>query len=433
MSLLQLGDSLGGITSSDKELDQFFREQYLSVLLQLKQYLKAVSVASDILISDPKNVRCLEAVCFAFVEEEKIDISLDSIGEIIEALLSVNSKNDRGMLAKARWLLLKEKSMEARQLLELINTKEATRKSQLFLCDAYQQLHQWSKMENICRAGLESATSTESDKLCWRLRLIKSLIEEDGVDRLNEASVILDNVRTEAKSSATFRLLETLNWLRTNQLEKCKNNLDMLEEQQPTDIMGKVLLIKAEYLQKTGREAEAVQLLDRVCENHPQNVDLLLNAAKMLWNRSEQREKSVTIMLNVIKINRDIAEPYILLGTFYGEQRQNPSSMQRAVRCLEKAFQLDPYQTRTSEKLLELYRLIDDIASALKLLDVVVRSNAKNRRWAWLQKGILHLKMFQKVKQVSEKEKEAGLAITCLQNAMAIDSNDSSGWEALGT
>jgi hypothetical protein len=24
------------------------------------------------------------------------------------------------------------------------------------------------------------------------------------------------------------------------------------------------------------------------------------------------------------------------------------------------------------------------------------------------------------------------LAITCLQNAMAIDSNDSSGWEALG-
>lgn len=426
---MQLRDSLCEIINIDEELDQFFREQYLLILLQQKQYLKAANVASGILSSDPQNVRCLEAICLAFVEEEKIDISLDRIGEIIDALLSVN-KNDHGMLAKARWLLLKEKSMEARQLLELINTKEATRKSQLFLCDAYQQLHQWSKMENVCRAGLES--STESDRLSWRLRLIKSLIEEDGVDRLNEASVILETVRDEAKSSATFRLLETLILLRTDQLEKCKNNLDLLEEQQPTDNMEQVLLMKAEYLQKTGREIEAVELLDRACENHPQNVALLLNAAKMLWKRSDQREKSVTIMLNVIKINRDIAEPYILLGTFYGEQRHNPSSMQRAVRCLEKAFQLDPYQTRTSEKLLELYRLIDDITSALKLLDVVVRSNAKNRRWAWLQKGLLHLKMFQKVKQVSDKEKEAGLAITCLQNAMAIDSNDSSGWEALG-
>lgn len=426
---MQLRDSLCEIINIDEELDQFFREQYLLILLQQKQYLKAANVASGILSSDPKNVRCLEAICFAFVEEEKIDISLDRIGEIIDALLSVN-KNDHGMLAKARWLLLEEKSMEAKQLLELINTKEATRKSQLFLCDAYQQLHQWSKMENVCRAGLESAT--ESDRLSWRLRLIKSLIEEDGVDRLNEASVILETVRDEAKSSATFRLLETLILLRTDHLEKCKNNLDLLEEQQPTDNMEQVLHMKAEYLQKTGREIEAVELLDRACENHPQNVALLLNAAKMLWKRSDQREKSVTIMLNVIKINRDISEPYILLGTFYGEQRHNPSSMQRAVRCLEKAFQLDPYQTRTSEKLLELYRLIDDITSALKLLDVVVRSNAKNRRWAWLQKGLLHLKMFQKVKQVSDKEREAGLAITCLQNAMAIDSNDSSGWEALG-
>lgn len=427
-----MGDSLSEIICTDKELDKFWIEQYLLILLQLKQYLKAVPVASDILSCDPKNIHSLEAICLAFVEEENIDISLDKAEEIIEALLSVNSKNDHGVLAKARWLLLKEKSLEAKQLLELLNTKEATRKSQFFLCDAYQQLHQWAKMENICRVGLESALSTESDKLCWRLRLIKSLIELDGDDRLNEASVILENVREEAKSTATFTLLETMYLLRTNQLEKCKNNLEMLEKQPPATNVERVLLIKAEYLEKIGMKVEAVQQLDRACENHPQNIDLLLNAAKMLWNRCDQREKSVAIMLNVIKINRDIAEPYILLGTFYSEQRHNLSSIQRAVRCLEKAFQLDPYQTRTSEKLLELYRLIDDITSALKLLEVVVRSNAKNRRWAWLQKGLLHLKKFQKEKQVPEKEKEAGLAITCLQNALAMDSNDSSGWEALG-
>ncbi len=137
-------------------------------------------------------------------------------------------------------------------------------------------------------------------------------------------------------------------------------------------------------------------------------------------------------MLNVIKINRDIAEPYTLLGTFYGEQRQNLSSLHRAIRCLEKSFQLDPYQPKTSEKLLELYHLVDDISSAVKLLEVVVQSNSKNRRWGWLQKGLLHLKMFQKEKEGLAKEKEAGRAIMCLQNALAIDSNDSAAWEALG-
>lgn len=402
------------------------------IALQLKQHLKAVTLASKILVSDPRHLQSLEAIAHAFVEEEKIYVSIDRVGQIIDDLLSANPKSEYGLLAKARWLLMNGEPFEAKQLLELMSTKEPMQKSKILLCDAYEKLHQWTKIENVCRIGLESAISVESDQRFWKLMLIKSLMEAGGDERLREVLVILDSIRNEAKTSITFRLLDTAYLLRSNQLEKCKRNLDMLEEEKPVGNMNKVLLIKAEYLKKTGRVLEAVQLLDWICESHPQNVNVLLKAAKMLWNIPSHRGKSVALMLNVIKLNRDIADPYILVGTFYGEQQHNPSSLQRAVRCLEKAFELDPYQIRTSEKLLDLYRVLDDIPGALKLLEVVVRSSAQNRRWAWLQKGLLHLKMFQKQRNVPEKEKEAGSAITCLQNAVAIDSNDSSSWEALG-
>ena len=428
--LLKLEDSLSKIIHRDQEVDKVCQEQYLLIVLQLKQYLKAVTVANDILITDPKNASSLETICLAFVEEEHIPISLEKVGEVIDTFLSEYSNNNvHGLLAKARWLLLHQKSLEAKQLLELLNKKEATPSSQLLLCDAYQQLQQWSKMGNTCRNRIDSS---ESDKLFWNLKLIKSLLEEGGEKCLNEASSLLNLIRDEAKSSLTFKLLEIASLLRTAQLEKCKNKLDLLEEDQQTESMEQVMLLKAEYLGKIGKEDEAIELLDRACEQHPQNVYLLLSAAKMLWNWVNQRQKSIAILLNVIKINRDIAEPYILLGIFYGEQRQNLSSLQRAIRCLEKAFQLDPYETRTSEHLLELYLLIDDISSGVKLLEVVVQSNSKNRRWGWLQKGLLHLKIRQNEKEVFDKEKEAGRAIMCLQNALAIESNDSAAWEALG-
>lgn len=419
------------VYSKGQEVDLLCKEQYLSVVLQLNQYAKAVTIASDILDSEPKHVKSLEALCVAFVEDEKIDILVEKISEIIDRLLSVNPSNVHGLLAKGRWLLITEKSLEAKQLLELLYKKEPSPKPQLYLCDAYQQLHQWTKMENISRIGLNSTLSTESDY--WRLKLVKSLLEQGEEDHLKEASNLLANAKDETQASIPFRLLEATSLLRTNQLEKCKINLDVLESDQTNDDVAQLLLLKAEYLSQIGQEEEAFQILHRACESHTQNVELLLNAVKILWKNPEEHQKSVAILLNVVKINRDIAEPYVLLGTFYGQHKHNPSSLQRAIRCLEKAFQLDPYQPTTSEKLLELYRLVDDIPSALKLLEIVVQSNTKNRRWAWLQKGLLHLKMFQKEKQVFEKEKEAGRAIACLQNAMAIDSNESCGWETLGT
>ena len=79
--------------------------------------------------------------------------------------------------------------------------------------------------------------------------------------------------------------------------------------------------------------------------------------------------------------------------------------------------------------------MCQDSASAVKLLEVVIQMNPKDCRWAWLQKGYLHLKMYhggkEKMKSL-EKEKEASQAVTSLQNALGIDTDDSTAWEALG-
>lgn len=427
----QLESSLKEVASTEQQ-DILLKEQYLGVVLTLKQYQKAVNVATDILGIEPNHLISMETVCVAYVNEKDVPISLEKIDDIVNRLLLVNPSNGHGLLAKAKWLLSAEKPLEAKQLLELLDKKSSTHTSLSLLCDAYQQLHHWSMMEVLCRKALESTTTMENEGFSWKLRLSKSLLGKGGDADLKEASTLLLEAKAENPSSSSLKLLEATYFLRTGQYEKCKDILDLIESDHAQDHSGEFLALKAEYLSKVKPDEEAIQMLHSICEEHPKNVELLLTAAKMLWNKPEQLQKSATILLDVIKINRDIAEPYILLGTFYGSQQQSPSSIQRAIRCLEKAFELDPYQVGTSEKLLELYRLIDDTNKALKLLEVIVQSNMSNRRWAWLQKGLLHLKMFQKEKQVFEKEKEAGRAIMCLQNAVTLNPDDSSCWEALG-
>ena len=425
--------SLKEVVTCDQQIDILVKEQYLLIVLELKQYLNAFNMASDILKSDPNHFKSMETMCLIFVNQENVPISLEEIGNTVDRVLLVNSSNSHGLLAKAKVLLLNAKPLEAKQLLELLNNKQPTTISQLLLCDAYQQLHQWSKMEMLCRKTLESSLLSKDDKFSWTLRLIKSLLERGGDSDFQEVSTFLTETKGENPSAFQLKMLEAKYFLRTNQLEKCKSIMDVIETEPLHQSSAEYLAIKAEYVSRVGPEEDAIQMLHRTCEEHPKNVELLLVAAKMLWNKPDQLQKSVTILLDVIKINRDIAEPYIWLGMFYGSHKQNPSSIQRAIRCLEKAFELDPHQLGTSERLIELYRLVDDIKSALKLLEVIVQSNMSDRRWAWLQKGLLHLKIFQREKQVFEKEKEAGRAIMCLQNAVTLNAGDSSCWEALGT
>lgn len=395
-------------------------------MLRLKEYAKAVAVASEVLLVHPENLKACETVCTAFVEDFSLDIPIDKVGDAVRTLSSAQPVNRYTLIAQARWHLLQGRILEAKQLLEVLSKSIANHQVvKLLLCTAYEQLCQWGKVENLCRSTLNE----QSDEGDWcKLRLIKSLLEQGQEHQLKEASHLLDSV----SDAPAFGVLKAMYLLRTGQLEACSAVLDSLEKQEPIDATYQLQLLKAEYYKTIGRLEEASQLLDLVCNNHATKADVLLSAAKIMWAIPEQRPKAVTLMLNVIKLNREIAEPYVYLGSFYSDQRQNPSNLQRAVRCLEKAFQLDPQDVKTSQQLLELYVASHDIPNALKLLDLVIQSNPKDCRWAWIKKGHLHLKAFRKEKRVAEMEKEASKAVVCLQNALRFDSEDSIAWEALG-
>lgn len=425
-------ESLGRIVSSsdDKDEDFFYKEHYLSIALQIGYYNKAYKTACDVLHSNCENIKALETVCVVFVEDATVGLPLEKADTTIAALLAAHPNNKHALLAKARYLVMKDRFSEAKQLLERLNTKETSRNCGFLLCQVYRHLHQWINLEKISRTSLNA-----TDSSTWRQELIKSLLEQGGEERLKESFELLQK---EDASLPCIKLLHILYFLRSNQVGKCVGYLADLEQETVTaSIKAQLVILKAEYLNKTDQYEETMQLLDRACEDYHEDVDVTLCAARILFEIPHQLSKSVNLLLHAIKINKDIAEPFILLGYFYAsdEQRQNPSNLQRGIRCLEKAFQLDPHQTKPSERLLELYLLCQDSASALKLLEVFIQMNPRNCRWAWLQKGFLHLKLYHdnkdKMKSL-EKEKEAAQAVSCLQNAIGIDSTDSTGWQALG-
>jgi len=390
-------------------------------MVQLKRYAQVIAVAQNILSSDAKNFKSSEAVCIAYVEDSSLFIESAQIETAINAVAATHLNDRYALLAKSKWLLTKGRALEAKQLLEVQLSKKGDQHlAKALLCDAYKQLYQWPKVEELSRSALKDE---ESD--LWMNKLVQSLLEQGRESQLKEVADLLERMQ----ETSSVKLFKALLYLRTNQLDKCSTIINSLEGDNKSTIS--FLLLKAEYLQKTSQFEESVLLLDKMCIDHPQDVDVLLNSAKMMWKKQADRPKCVTYFLNVIKINRDIAEPYIYLGEFYGEQSQNASSLQRAMRCLEKAFQLDPHNAGTSQKLVDLYLLSHDTTSVLKLLDAVIQANPRDCRWAWIKKGHIHLKAFRKEKRVVEQDKEAKEAVSCLQNALD-KGEDSSTWESLG-
>ena len=330
--MIQLEDSLNLIVSScdEKDEDNFYKGHYLPIVLQTGHYGKAYKTACDVLQSDLENIKALEAVCFVFGKDATVglQIPLEKVDVAITTLLAVNPANKHALLAKARWLVLKERVSEAKQLLDRLNTKENSSSCGPLLCQVYRHLHQWTNLEKISRTALNI-----SDSPNWRRELIKSLLEQGGEERLREASELLQK---DDQTSPSTKLLQILYFIRSNQTGKCPELLNALETETDANVNAQFMILKAEYLDKTNRCEEAIQLLDRARKDYNQDVNVLLGAARILWKKPEQRAESVNLLLNVIKINKDIAEPFIFLGFFYAseQQCQNLSYLQRAIRLV---------------------------------------------------------------------------------------------------
>ena len=406
----------------------------MAILLQQHSYEKALEVAHMILQSNDQNGKSLEAICQIFVEDASAPLSTIEVAKAIEDLSTTNANNKYAMMAKAAILLRSGSVLEAKGILETVLSKHKTPSCLSLLYDVYIQLGYWKKAEETCLSA-QGFDLNALESYQWAMKVVRSLLEQPSREKLQETNVILDTWRPEKQLDPPFQILQALYFVKMNETDSLVAILATLEEQKPVANEPLLVIIKSSYLQQTDRIEEALQLLEENCDQHPDNVELQFSLAKMLW-QSGSRLKSVGHLLNVVKINRDMAEAYVLLGTFYSQQTSDASNLHRGVRCMEKAFQLEPQNVETARKLLDLYRRMSDSSSAIKLLDVVIKCNPRDCRWAWTEKGSLHLKVVQDndgaADDVLAAEKEATLAIGCLQNALRTDAGDVHCWQLLG-
>ena len=370
------------------ENSTYFKEQHLDVLLKCSRYDEALNIAKQILEFDPVNQKSSEAICICYVIG-KASISVAAASEAIHSVLAVNSENPHAILASAQLNLKKGNALEAKQMLQVFLSKEKNlrRVGEKLLCDAYQQLQQWVQMEAMCRSILASDFIGPPESHEWKTRLIESLLQQNSDEHLDESSKLLAD---EDPSDLRVKLLKVFYQIRCNDFESSSWILQFNEDIEPSsDLALKLISLKAQLLDKTDRGEEAIGLLEEAKRKQPHCVSLLLHSAKQYW-KLNQRAKSVSDFLSTIRINKDIAEPYVYLGTFYADQSDNASSLRRAVQCLEKAFQLDSTNAAISKQLLDLYRRSQDIGAALKLLDSVIGFDPRNGLWAWSLKGYFH-------------------------------------------
>lgn len=243
----------------------------------------------------------------------------------------------------------------------------------------YKYFYRWAQMEALSRSVLEDGGEYQ----LWMSRLVESLLEQGSDIQLKEASNLLERMQ----DNPSVIILKGLLYCRTDQLDKCSAIIDSFEDKLAIGF----LLLRGEYLMKTGHFEESVHLLDKLCAENPKNADVLLNSAKIIWKKPEERHKCIAYLLTLIKIKKNIEEPYIMMGDFYDEQWKDASCLQRAVRCFENAFRLNQHNAETYQKLVNLHLKNDDINSAIKVLEVVILKNPIIECiWAWQKKGLLH-------------------------------------------
>uniref|UniRef100_A0A8C5CNU9 SKI3 subunit of superkiller complex n=1 Tax=Gadus morhua TaxID=8049 RepID=A0A8C5CNU9_GADMO len=144
---------------------------------------------------------------------------------------------------------------------------------------------------------------------------------------------------------------------------------------------------------------------------------------KLYWDMGEEsrrdRSKAHTHLLKAAKLDPNLGCVYRHLGHYYRQVVQDAS---RARGCYKKAFELDASDEESGAALVDLSMEQGDMDTALAVLQAVIDdSTPGSAKWAWMRRGLYHLKVGQQPQAIAD-----------LQSALRADPEDWVCWECLG-
>lgn len=330
----------------------------------------------------------------------------------IEELTKNRPNVQVGWLAKATHLYASGNPNDALEALaKAVEVGRSSREANLLLSLCSLQTHNYRKAEVHAQNGL-SLSSGVSDWMSQKLLLClaESLCAQHCHE---EASAALQKIGEENARQPAVLWCSFESALQKGDFDRAEEVLGTLQ-----DIAferSKLKSAQARLLIQRGKITEAQEILTSLEDKSPEVTHLL---ALTHWKLGRYDE-AVPIFLEAARLDPQDYRNFLYLGRHYFHHLKD---VQKAVRCFQKAFQLNRASEEAGSLLSDALCDLGQHEQNVKFLEAITSQlPVKRAKWAWLRLGLQQLRLG-----------HATEAVQSLQNSLRADPNDKSCWECLG-
>lgn len=329
-------------------------KKYLKALYKDQKLKELLTEASLLHTIYPKETFVLEWICKAYTElPQENNLNHFSPKEAYSSLLESIPDSYLGVLCKGIHELHTMDLQNAYETLkEAVNLKPTAGLPWFLLCQSQILLHQFSEAEISARKALmffESNKKNNANILKSELWLIQSLSEEDSEDKLLEA-VKLGKSFLE-KYSDNFEVLPFLikALVGVKNYEEVDKYLKILQRNEKFLKIAKYL--KCLSFKSQGNLTECQRELEDLVKENPDFFEGWLELGKLYYE--SKNNACLQCLLKSAKLNQWCFWNFLYLGHCYRYMIQD---LDKARRCYQKAFQLNPKNAEAGMCLSDIYR-----------------------------------------------------------------------------
>ncbi|XP_063225938.1 superkiller complex protein 3 [Bacillus rossius redtenbacheri] len=405
----------------DGEREEYYKK-YLKVLYKRKKYevLRQEATKMHSLCAD--SVYPLEWVCKVYSEEvARGQDSPSAMGGVARAFCNKLAESQPGagmaLVARGALLLADGDPVAARDSLQTaVSSMPHMWSSWLLMGQCLLRLYDYSGAEQHLSEA-RKLISKQSDEGLYKkgcALLIRALAMQDDADKRKEAVELGQQVLSEDPGNvdvltSVARALIALGDIPG--VKRCVAAVSELGQRRLVAYLGALLL------ESCGRHEQAVEKMNVAVTEDPGSAELWLELGLMHWRHGDHH-LSLMALLKATKLDPNCYICYLYLGHHY---KHGDSDLDKARRCYQKAFQLNPSSMEAGESLSDIYRQQKNYEANLQLLTYVTQQTGyAGARWAWLRLGLHHTELG------NHQE-----AIDSLRIAIRTNPNDSHYWESL--
>uniref|UniRef100_A0A9J8A6G4 SKI3 subunit of superkiller complex n=1 Tax=Cyprinus carpio carpio TaxID=630221 RepID=A0A9J8A6G4_CYPCA len=231
----------------------------------------------------------------------------------------------------------------------------------------------------------------------------------------------IKRISLDAKNDSVLLALKGRAHLQKGQTEEAFQVSAELLSSHPGSVEGLTLKGLAHVAKEQHTQAEESFL--EALSGSPDNGELFFLLGRLYWNLGEEmrrdRSKAHTHLLKAAKLDPYLGSVFRFLGHYYREVAKDQG---RARGCYKRAFELDSSDAEAGAATVDLSMEQGDMDSALTVLQSVTeRATPGSAKWAWMRRGLYHLKIGQHQQAIAD-----------LQAALRADPQDWVCWECLG-